>query len=668
MVTSEEVMGEMVLREGAPHTPTGKVPQRRLSNDCRYFGSLKKRWLIQYDRHTPFDIQPRNGLSTCIMSNCLNDTSIQKRAEQIASYVFKTPKSVTLSKKHRMRETMLYASEYLKEITRDRSYGISGDLAEKTEPISVDNSSSPTKEGPNLASETTISTTVDFVERLQSYDPTDSLEKPCMGTTTVSVNNEHSASEKTHIESKIDSTDSLNEKLLNATDCNDTNVCTDDERTLHLKKEYKTSTQHQVTEGNQLVTNLVLPDIKNGSITRVDKERKIRNISNSINSTYLPGPLLTGSSDNALAFANSDLNEQEHDHRNSNGKFFSYAPMDETDQQKTLAKVPKVSVNDSFAKFHVNTVATIEGSAQKTESAVIDLPMHAGDVRALSILRDPRLSSSSSRSSRDSTDGNILVRSDSVSSLEDVSLQRANVDKKSINDKTDGMRHAKKKMSLREYRNRKKTKPAATLIHGASTINEGLAAKTLSQSILFTDTDSLLTPRTLSLSTGFTPLSGKDVTLTTSSSDSVSMTTLMSSQIPIQTPSTEPLFEPVSPSEDFVAETMPNDEVKPGTSLSYQNFPLVAHDLQPHEFMEVDGEVTPVTSQAIVCQPESETMSRKDPRKHYNYNPTQILTQQTTNFSYHSQELQSSLQRSKNIGSNSPIYRQAQTYNQHFRG
>ena len=115
-------------------------------------------------------------------------------------------------------------------------------------------------------------------------------------------------------------------------------------------------------------------------------------------------------------------------------------------------------------------------------------------------------------------------------------------------------------MSLREYRNRKKTKPAATLIHGASTINEGLAAKTLSQSILFTDTDSLLTPRTLSLSTGFTPLSCKDVTLTTSSSDSVSMTTLMSSQIPIETPSTEPLFEPVSPGDDFVAETMPNDE------------------------------------------------------------------------------------------------------------
>ena len=44
--------------------------------------------------------------------------------------------------------------------------------------------------------------------------------------------------------------------------------------------------------------------------------------------------------------------------------------------------------------------------------------------------------------------------------------------------------------------------------------------------------------------------------------------------------------------------------------------------------MEVDGEVTPVGSQAIVCQPESEIMSRKDPRKHYNYNPTQILTQQ----------------------------------------
>ena len=345
---------------------------------------------------------------------------------------------------------MLYASEYLKEITRERSYRKSGDLAEKTEPVSVDNSSSPTsnkKETPNLASEKTISTTTDFVERIQSYDPTDSLEKPCLGTTTVSVNNEHSASEKTHIELKVDSTDSLNEKLLNATDCNDTNVCTEDGRTLPLKEEYKTFTQHQIAEGNQLVTSLVLPDKKNGSYTTLDKDRKIKNISNSVHATYLSGPLLTGSSDNALAFANSDLNEQEHDHRNSNGKIFSYALMDETDQQKTSNKLSTVSVNDSFTKFHVNNVTTIEGSVQKTESAVIDLPMHSGDVRALSILRDPRLSSSSSRSSRDSTDGNILVRSDSVSSLEDVSLQRANVDKKSVNDKTDGMRHAKKKVS-----------------------------------------------------------------------------------------------------------------------------------------------------------------------------------------------------------------------------
>ena len=42
LVTAEEVMGEMMTRENAALTPTGKSPTRRSTGDCKYFGSLKK--------------------------------------------------------------------------------------------------------------------------------------------------------------------------------------------------------------------------------------------------------------------------------------------------------------------------------------------------------------------------------------------------------------------------------------------------------------------------------------------------------------------------------------------------------------------------------------------------------------------------------------------------
>ncbi len=42
MVTAEEVMGDIMLREPGMHTPTGKVINRRASRDCGYYGSLKK--------------------------------------------------------------------------------------------------------------------------------------------------------------------------------------------------------------------------------------------------------------------------------------------------------------------------------------------------------------------------------------------------------------------------------------------------------------------------------------------------------------------------------------------------------------------------------------------------------------------------------------------------
>ena len=48
---------------------------------------------MQYDRHSVMEMRPRNGISSVSLTNIMNDFSIQKRAEQIASYVFKTPKS-----------------------------------------------------------------------------------------------------------------------------------------------------------------------------------------------------------------------------------------------------------------------------------------------------------------------------------------------------------------------------------------------------------------------------------------------------------------------------------------------------------------------------------------------------------------------------------------------
>ncbi len=42
MATSEEIMGDMLVRDGRVHTPSGRVVNRRLSKDCGYFGSLKK--------------------------------------------------------------------------------------------------------------------------------------------------------------------------------------------------------------------------------------------------------------------------------------------------------------------------------------------------------------------------------------------------------------------------------------------------------------------------------------------------------------------------------------------------------------------------------------------------------------------------------------------------
>ena len=114
-------------------------------------------------------------------------------------------------------------------------------------------------------------------------------------------------------------------------------------------------------------------------------------------------------------------------------------------------------------------------------------------------------------------------------------------------------------MSLREYRNRKKSKPSLSITQNNIAHNsEHVPNKPLinHQSVLLPDTDSLLTPRTVSLSSTFATSLGRDTTLTTSvashqgETNSRENSTTQHNNIE-NSSSNGPMFEPVSPSEDF---------------------------------------------------------------------------------------------------------------------
>lgn len=121
-------------------------------------------------------------------------------------------------------------------------------------------------------------------------------------------------------------------------------------------------------------------------------------------------------------------------------------------------------------------------------------------------------------------------------------------------------------MSLREYRNRKKAKPISTVQNSNVNSNEAMISKTHinHQPVLLTDTDSLLTPRTVSLSNAFVTLPGRDTTLTTTTTTAAAAAAVgvlrhdihvpvisLPQQQNLDTSSNGPMFEPVSPSEDF---------------------------------------------------------------------------------------------------------------------
>lgn len=110
----------------------------------------------------------------------------------------------------------------------------------------------------------------------------------------------------------------------------------------------------------------------------------------------------------------------------------------------------KSDVNSNTTLRKSDTISCVENHINRSEHGMNDTEVGAVgsdfQVRASSILRDPRLSSSSSRSSRDSTDGHVFVRSDSVSSLEDTTSQKPSSDRKQSSEKFDGTPNAKKKV------------------------------------------------------------------------------------------------------------------------------------------------------------------------------------------------------------------------------
>ena len=122
------------------------------------------------------------------------------------------------------------------------------------------------------------------------------------------------------------------------------------------------------------------------------------------------------------------------------------------------------SVHSTYAGHHLHNIIddapgttrpTIYASETNVEKSIaraaeVSLPISLTNeplIKPLSIVRDPRLSSSSSRSSRESLDSNVFMRSDSVSSVEDSSVQRQDLDRRITNDKLEGTPNTKKKVS-----------------------------------------------------------------------------------------------------------------------------------------------------------------------------------------------------------------------------
>ncbi len=110
-----------------------------------------------------------------------------------------------------------------------------------------------------------------------------------------------------------------------------------------------------------------------------------------------------------------------------------------------------VILNETSANIQVGKTDSIVSSCDnyptRTDSSV-NVPIGVEPERLSAMIRDPRLSSSSSRSSRDSLD-NVFIRSDSVGSVDETPGQRLDVEKRSLSgsvEKLDATPGGKKKV------------------------------------------------------------------------------------------------------------------------------------------------------------------------------------------------------------------------------
>ena len=176
------------------------------------------------------------------------------------------------------------------------------------------------------------------------------------------------------------------------------------------------------------------------------------------------GSYVLAGNDSDLSQNNSDSNSAVKSLPNPDGcipvhtnKDLSTSTPNQSEANRTSADKSDINSNTTLSKSDTISAIGINEENQMVKPDLTgqdpDFSHVANDLqaKASSILRDPRLSSSSSRSSRDSFDGQMFARSDSVSSLEDSSLQRPGSDRKQSIEKYDGTPNTKKKVCTDNY-------------------------------------------------------------------------------------------------------------------------------------------------------------------------------------------------------------------------
>eukprot|EP00794_Sanderia_malayensis_P006222 gene6222-6938_t len=591
MSTAEEIMGDIMTRDSTVRAPVGKLISRRASRDCGYYGSLKKRWLVQFNDSKTFR-KPRfvNGSVPLSLSSLINDCSIKKRAGHIASYTFNALQNSLPLKKRRLRAALM-ADRQATIVNAEVNATHSQEAAENKEAVrSKEADCYRVQAGDD--SETIVSDVKVSEEQMVEggvlkqnpdmiVDETVSLMK---GVTSSEEKKEELEIAEVEISAKDDNAIFL--KSVGDNICGDgidkSEIVNSTQKDVELKDSGKSlidssnvtsinvpnrglvenNEEKGQIESNGYETGLnmvqslpyvkdvtssklesrndvsasqdVASDVKTGVITGLkseiaDVEEKLEpavvQLQNAVqcslermsDSTALEMDADSNRDSNNDSFLHRQLKGQNESQLNSNNDSSSVIDVNSGSLQAVVK--PERNI---FSVDYIHTNATI------TDSPVVNVqsvPMGIEPEKLSAFIRDPRLSSSSSRSSRDSLD-NVFMRSDSVSSVDDTTPpfgQRLDAEKRSLSgsiERLDATPVGKKKVSLREYRNRKRANPPPRNHHhpqqqqhnSVKSTELSVNAKTQQESpvVLLTDTDSLLLPRTLTLSTGFASQTGKE--------------------------------------------------------------------------------------------------------------------------------------------------------------